>query len=195
MRRDRRFIAKVAALVLAVAAIVVPVTMATAAPGEDLHAHDVSLVDPGRSHQRDRHRDVPERHPFGQLHHQLAEAGRDRRTRRDDHQRHRHRHGGRGGRRSLGLDHGRPAGEARQDLRADDEAHDTRADLVLGHEHHLERFRVDRQLLQRRHVPLRRRQFERQHLGRRQLRPPVRARSSAGRRAPRKNDHQRRWRP
>ena len=32
MRRDRRFIAKVAALVLAVAAIVVPVTMATAAP-------------------------------------------------------------------------------------------------------------------------------------------------------------------
>ena len=32
MRRDRRFIAKVAALVLAVAAIVVPVTIATAAP-------------------------------------------------------------------------------------------------------------------------------------------------------------------
>ena len=47
MNQDRRLIAKVAALVLAVAAIVVPVTIATAAPEKIFDDHDGPLVDPG----------------------------------------------------------------------------------------------------------------------------------------------------
>ena len=150
MRRDRRFIAKVAALVLAVAAIVVPVTIATAAPEKIFDLNDES-----------RRRSRPDASnvtvtatfknatPSGNSTINSLRLFAIGRPGRHDHQRHRLRHGNRRPGWSLGVRLRDPPGEARQDLRTDDETHDTGPELVLRGDHHVERISVHGQLLQR----------------------------------------------